>query len=137
MSKFVGTYNGTAQIPKSYLVGDNQTIVRGSALVLTSGKAVLAGDAAAAGTTLGFAMEAITTTTATATDKILVDVNPASVYNMAYSGTGTVVLGAAYDWKADGEFDVADTTGGYFVVVGNIGTATADVMMANRFIQVG
>jgi len=139
MSKFVKALDGTTQLPQEYLVNDNQTIVRGSALVFSGGKVSLAGDAAAAGTTAGFAMEAITTTTATADDKILVDINPNSVYRMSYLGTGTPVIGGHYDWYSDGVFDVADTTGGYFTVYENIDTTakTADVLMGNRANYIG
>lgn len=136
-AKFVRALDGGAQMPMSFLVNDTQTIVRGSVLAISSGKVSLAADAAAAGTIAGVAMEAITTTTATAASIILVDVNPNSVYNMPHTGTATPAIGVAYDWYSDSNFDSDDSTGGYFMVIGNVTTTAADVMIGNRFNQIG
>ena len=136
-AKYVRDTQGGAQMPKSFLVNDNQTIVRGSVLAISGGKVSLAADAAAAGTIAGVAMEAITTTTATATDVILVDINPNSVYNMTHTGTATPAIGVAYDWYADATFDSDDSTGGYFMVDGNVTSTAADVLIGNRYNQVG
>jgi hypothetical protein len=137
--KYAQCLIGFGAVPKRYAVNDNQTIVIGSPLVFSGGKLSLAADAAAVTTVAGFAMEAITTTTAAATDIIAVDVNPFSVYNMPYLGSATPAVGVAYDWYSDGVFDSDDSTGGIFMVVGNVDTtaSTADVVMLNRFICAG
>lgn len=138
-AKYVKALLGFGQVPQPFLVNDNQTIVIGTPLAISGGKVSVAADAAAAKTLAGFAMEAITTTTATAADEILVDVNPFSVYNMGFTGSATPAVGVAYDFASDGVFDADDTTGGYFMVVGNVDTTadTADVVMINRFIVAG
>lgn len=136
-TKYVRDIMGGGQLPVEFLVNDTQTIVRGSVLAIATGKVSLVGDAAAAGTVAGVAMEAITTTTATAADKILVDTNPNSVFNMTHSGSATPAIGVAYDFVSDGVFDSDDSTGGIFMVVGNVATNTADVMITNRYNQIG
>lgn len=139
-AKFVKALNGLGQMPVPFLVNDNQTILRGYILQISSGKVSAAADAQAAGTVAGVALEDITTTTATDADIVLVDVNPQSVYNMDWTtaSTNTPAIGAAYDLGANaGVFDVDDTSGGYIRVVGNVGESTADVMVDNRFNNVG
>ncbi|HYD91736.1 MAG TPA: hypothetical protein VEA37_09655 [Flavobacterium sp.] len=132
---YKGSLNGTAPIYRPFPVNDSQTIKAGDIVVLATNKASIAADAAAAGTVLGIASNAITTTTATATDLVYVDINPASIYEMPYIGTGTVAIGNSYDMGAAAyQFDADDTTGGYIKVVGNIDTTAkkADVILGNR-----
>ena len=139
-AKFVKALNGLGQMPVPFLVNNNQTILRGYILQISSGKVSAAADAQAAGTVAGVALEDITTTTATDADIVLVDVNPQSVYNMDWTtaSTNTPAIGSAYDLGANaGVFDADDTNGGYIRVVGNVGTSTADVMVGNRFNNVG
>lgn len=138
MSKTVvykGSLDGSSPIYKEFPVNDNQTIKSGDIVILSSNKASICADAASAGTVLGITNKAITTTTAATTDIIPVDVNPNSIYNMAYIGTGTVAIGAKYDMgTAAYAFDSDDTTGGFIQVVGNIDTTAkrADVLLTNR-----
>lgn len=139
-AKFVKALNGLGQMPVPFLVNNNQTILRGYILQISNGKVSVAGDAQAAGTVAGVALEDITTTTATDADIVLVDANPQSVYNMDWTtaSTNTPAIGAAYDLGANaGVFDADDTSGGYIRVVGNVGESTADVMVGNRFNNVG
>lgn len=114
---YVGSLNGTGPIYKPFQVNDSQTIARGDVVVLSSNKASVAADAASAGTVLGVSNTAITTTTATTDDIIYVDVNPASIYEAAYTGTAPVV-GNKYDFgTAPYTVDGDDTTGGFLQVV--------------------
>jgi hypothetical protein len=102
---------------------------------LATNKASIAADAAAAGTVLGVSNTDIVTTTATASDLVAVDVNPASIYEMTYTGSATPAIGNKYDMgTAAYQFDSDDTTGGYIQVVGNVDTTnkTADVILCNR-----
>jgi len=119
-----------------FLVNDNQTIVRGYAVVFSGGKLSAAGDAPAAGTVAGVALEDIVTTTATATDIIAVDVNPASVYRMLYIGSATPAVGTAYDIGTNaGTVDADDSTGGIFTCMGDVDTTNkyADFLVKNRY----
>ncbi|RAV22208.1 hypothetical protein [Paenibacillus contaminans] len=130
-----GSLNGTDQILREFPVGDSQNIKRGDIVVLTSNKAVIAADAAAAGTVLGVSDTDIVTTTATAADVIKVDINPASIYRAAYIGAATPAIGNKYDMGgAAYQFDADDTTGGWIQVVGNVDTAAkeADIILTNR-----
>lgn len=133
--KFKGSLNGTGPIYREFAVNDSQTIVEGDIVVLSSNKVSIAADAAAAGTVLGIAAGSITTTTATASDVIKVDINPASIYRSTYIGTATPAVGNKYDMgTAAYQFDSDDTTGGYIQVVGNVDSTNklADVMITNR-----
>jgi hypothetical protein len=132
---YAGSLDGSSPIYKEFPVNDSQTIKIGDIVVLSSGKASIAADAAAAGTVLGVSNTAIVTTTAAATDVIRVDVNPNSIYNMAYIGTGTVAIGTKYDMGAAAyQFDSDDTTGGYIQVISKIDTTLkrANVLLTNR-----
>ncbi len=130
---FKGSLNGTSPIYRYFPVNDNQTIYAGDIVILDTGKASIGADAATA--VLGVSNTDIVTTTAAATDIIAVDINPASIYEISYTGTGTPAIGTKYDMgTAAYEFDVADTTNGYIQVVGNIDTTNkvADVILCNR-----
>lgn len=130
---FKGSLNGTSPIYRYFPVNDSQTIYAGDIVILSNGKASIGADAATA--VLGVSNTDIVTTTAAATDIIAVDINPASIYEISYTGTGTPAIGTKYDMgTAAYEFDVADTTGGYIQVVGNVDTTakTADVILCNR-----
>lgn len=130
---FKGSLNGTSPIYRYFPVNDSQTIYAGDIVILSNGKASIGADAATA--VLGVSNTDIVTTTAAATDIIAVDINPASIYEISYTGTGTPVIGTKYDMgTAAYEFDVADTTNGYIQVVGNIDTTNkvADVILCNR-----
>jgi hypothetical protein len=113
-----GSLNGTSPTYRYFLVNDSMTIVAGDVVVMNTGKLDLAGDAAGVGTVVGVAAEGIVTTTATAADKILVDINPAIIYKAPYTGTGPAVVGTKYDMGTAGyEVDLDDTTGGYMQAV--------------------
>lgn len=130
---FKGSLNGTSPIYRYFPVNDNQTIYAGDIVILSNGKASIGADAATA--VLGVSNTDIVTTTAAATDIIAVDINPASIYEISYTGTGTPAIGTKYDMgTAAYEFDVADTSGGYIQVVGNVDTTakTADVILCSR-----
>lgn len=132
---FKGSLNGTAPIYKEFPVNDTQTIYQGDIVILSSNKASICADAAAAGTVLGVSATDIVTATATADDVIKVDVNPASIYEAVYIGSATPAIGAKYDMgTAAYTFDSDDTTGGFIQVVGNVDTANtkADVILCNR-----
>ena len=130
---FKGSLNGTSPIYRYFPVNNNQTIYAGDIVILDTGKASIGADAATA--VLGVSNTDIVTTTAAATDIIAVDINPASIYEISYTGTGTPAIGTKYDMgTAAYEFDVADTSGGYIQVVGNVDTTakTADVILCSR-----
>lgn len=130
---FKGSLNGTSPIYRYFPVNDSQTIYAGDIVILSNGKASIGADAATA--VLGVSNTDIVTTTAAATDIIAVDINPASIYEISYTGTGTPAIGTKYDMgTAAYEFDVADTNGGYIQVVGNIDTTNkvADVILCSR-----
>lgn len=130
-----GSLNGTGQILREFPVADSQTIYRGDIVILDTGEAKIATDAASAGTVIGVSNTDIVTTTATAEDVIKVDINPASIFRMSYIGSATPVIGAKYDMGAAAyQFDADDTTGGYIQVVGNIDTTAkeADVILCGR-----
>lgn len=132
---YKGSLDGSAPIYKQFPVNDSQTIKAGYVVVLSTNKVSVAADAAGAGAVLGVSATTLTTTTATAADVIKVDVNPNSIYSAPYIGAGTVAIGNKYDLGANaGEFDSADTTGGFVQVVGNIDTTNkrADVSLNNR-----
>jgi len=131
-----GSLNGTGQILREFPVNASQTIERGDIVVLSSAKASIAGDAAAAGTVLGVSdTDIVTTASPATTDVIKVDVNPASIYRMKFSGSATPAIGAKYDLATAAYiFDTDDTTDGYIQVVGNVDTDAdeADVILCNR-----
>lgn len=132
--KYKGSLDGSAPIYKQILVNDNQTIFSGDITVLSTNKASIAADAAAAGTVLGVSATSIVTTTATADDSILYDANPNSIYRMNYTGSAPSI-GMKYDLGAAAyQFDTADTTGGWIQVVGNVDDTDkfADVILTNR-----
>ena len=132
---YKGSLNGTAPIYKEFPVNNSQTIYSGDIVVLTTNKASIAADAAAAGTVLGVSATDIVTVTATAADVIKVDVNPASIYEAAYIGSATPAIGNKYDMGAAAyQIDADDTTGGWIQVVGNVDTTNSvcDVILTNR-----
>ncbi|MFT9498252.1 hypothetical protein [Anaerosolibacter sp.] len=132
---YKGSLDGSGPIYKEFPVNNSQTIYEGDIVVLTSNKASIAADAAAAGTVLGVSATDIVTTTATTADVIKVDINPNSIYEVKYEGAGTVAIGNKYDLAtAAYTFDSTDTTGGYIQVVGSIDTTNlkADVILCNR-----
>lgn len=132
---YKGSLNGTSPIYKEFPVNDSQTIYAGDIVVLDTNKVSIAADGAAAGTVLGVAATDIVTTTATDEDVILVDVNPASIYQAPYTGTATPAIGNKYDLgTAAYEVDADDTTDGFIQVVGNVDTTnkTCDVILCNR-----
>lgn len=132
---YKGSLSGTGQILREFPVNDSQTIYRGDIAVLSSAKASIAADGAAAGTVLGVSDTDIVTTTATAADVIKIDINPDSIYRMTYTGSATPAIGAKYDvGTAAYTFDSDDTTGGFIQVVGNVDTIAkeADVILTNR-----
>lgn len=138
---YKGSLNGTAPIYKVFQVNDSQTIYGGDMVVLDTGKASIAADAASAGTVLGVSATDIVTTTATSADIILVDVNPASIYEAPYTGTATnFAVGAKHDMgTAAYEVDADDTTGGYIQIMPqpdgsayNSDKETVDVILCNR-----
>lgn len=132
---YKGSLDGSGPIYKEINVNNTQTIKKGYVLQLSTNKASLAADAQAAGTVLGPAAGAITTTTATTADKIKYDSNPNSIYSMPYIGSATPAIGNKYDLGATAdEFDADDTTGGWIQVVGNVDTTNkrADVILTSR-----
>lgn len=140
--KAVRYLDGGTSRPVEFLVNDSQTILRGYLLQVTGGKVSVCGDAQGAGTVAGVAMEAITTTTATASDTVLVDTNTQAVYNAPYTTASTAdcAIGTAYDLGANaGTVDADDSTGGYIRCIGNVDTTnnTADFMLDNRVNNVG
>lgn len=127
---YKGSLNGTGPVLKPYEVNANQTIYTGDIVVLSTNKASVAAAEAAAGTVLGVA-----NSDSTAGENVFVDINPASIYEMAFTGTGTPAIGNKYDLEtAAYVFDVTDTANGYIQVVGNVDTdnGVADVNLCNR-----
>jgi hypothetical protein len=133
--KFKGSLNGTAPVYRPYPVNDSQTLYSGDVVVLSSNKISAAADQAAAGTVMGVCNTAIVTTTATATDLVAVDINPASIFEMVYSGSATPAIGEKYDFAtAPYTLDSDDSNSGFIQVVGNVDTTnkTVDVILTNR-----
>jgi hypothetical protein len=133
--KIMGSLDGTSPIYREFPVNNSQTIKKGDIVVLSSNKASIAADAAASGTVIGISATALTTTTATAADLILVDVNPATIYKMSYTGSAVPAVGDKHDMgTASYQFDSDDTDGGYIQVVGNVDSTNkyADVILCNR-----
>jgi len=140
--KAVRYLDGSGPHVQEFLVNDTQTILRGYILQLTGGKVSVAGDAQGAGTVAGVALEDITTTTATASDKVLVDTNPNTVYKALYTTSGSTdcAVGSSYDLGANaGVVDADDTTGGYIKCVKSLDTTNnyAEFVISNRFNNVG
>jgi hypothetical protein len=132
---YKGSLDGSAPVYRYFPVNDNQTIYKGDIVVLNTNKVTLAADNPDAGTVLGVSNTDIVTTTAAATDLIAVDINPNSIYSMAYSGNATPSIDAAYDLATPGNvFDADDTDNGFIIVVGNVNkpTGRADVILSNR-----
>lgn len=136
-----GSTNGTSPIYKRVPVNASQTIYKGSIVVKSTGKASAAADAASAGTVWGVAAEDITTgVSVTAADTVLIDVNPASIYEMPFLTSGTKKsfddedIGTLFDLGADAyTLDPDDTTGGFLELVDyNNQRIVASVLIANR-----
>ncbi|PWV90258.1 hypothetical protein DFQ01_14434 [Paenibacillus cellulosilyticus] len=121
-----GSNNGTSPIYRQVPVNASQTIVKGSIVVKTSGKASVAGQAAAAGTVWGVAAEAKTTGgSVTASDVVTIDVNPDSIYEIPFATGGTKTsftasdIGTVFDLGSNAyTLNPDDTTGGYLEVTG-------------------
>lgn len=125
-----GSLNGTGPVLKEFEVNDAQTIYTGDIVVLFSNKVSIAADGASAGTVLGVAAS-----DSTDGEDIKVDVNPATIYEMSFTGTATPAVGGKYDLAtAAYVFNADDTDGGYIQVVGNVDTDNdvADVILCNR-----
>jgi hypothetical protein len=104
-------------------VGDNQTIVAGDLLCISSGKAVKASETVHT-LVIGIAMQDITTTTASATDYInVLIINEKTVLRFTYDPGSKTSLAAAdmfgtlFDIDADQEVNLDDTTNGFLLVV--------------------
>lgn len=131
---YKGSLNGTAPIYKEFKVNDTQTLYEGDVVVFSSNKISAAADAAAAGTVAGVCATPITTTTATDTDVVKVDVNPESIYSIIYTGTAPTI-GTKYDFgTAPYTLDGDDTTGGFLQVIGypNTTALLVDILVTNR-----
>ncbi len=122
---YSGSLDGSGPILKDVPVNINQTIVKGSLVVKTTGKASVIGDAPSAGTVWGVAYQAITTGgTVTAADVIKIDVNPMSVYEMPHNTTGSKTtltasdIGSVFDCLNAYSADLDDTTGGVLELMG-------------------
>lgn len=120
-----GSNDASSPIYRYVPVNANQTIVKGSIVVKSTGKASVAADAAAAGTVWGIAAEDVTTGgSVTAADVVLIDVNPGSIYEMPHNTTGTKTtlsnsdIGTAFDLINAYTADLDDTTGGFVECVG-------------------
>ena len=121
------------------MVDDSQTIAIGDLLQIesTAGKLELA--VAASTSIVGIALEAITTTTATAADVIPVALVRGQVVRVdVYQGGGKDTFDqadfylTAYDLEDEVSIDPNDTTNGMCYVVANDQTAdTADVIFAD------
>jgi len=137
--RYKGSLNGTSPIYKYYKVNDNQTLYQGDVGVFSSNKITAGADAASAGTVAGVINTPIVTTTATDTDIVAVDINPASIYEIVYSGTATPAIGSKYDFDtAPYTLDSDDTTGGFLQVVGYPDTTNSvvDIILAGRMFGV-
>lgn len=131
--------NNNDVIIRHLLVDDSQTIAIGDLLQIesTAGKLELA--VAASTSIVGIALEAITTTTATAADVIPVALVRGQVVRVdVYQGGGKDTFDqadfylTAYDLEDEVSVDPNDTTNGMCYVVANDQTAnTADVIFAD------
>ena len=131
--------NNNDVIIRHLLVDDSQTIAIGDLLQIesTAGKLELA--VAASTSIVGIALEAITTTTATAADVIPVALVRGQVVRVdVYQGGGKDTFDqadfylTAYDLEDEVSIDPNDTTNGMCYVVANDQTAnTADVIFAD------
>ena len=134
-----GRGNNNDVIIRHLLVDDSQTIAIGDLLQIesTAGKLELA--VAASTSIVGIALEAITTTTATAADVIPVALVRGQVVRVdVYQGGGKDTFDqadfylTAYDLEDEVSIDPNDTTNGMCYVVANDQTAnTADVIFAD------
>jgi len=124
---YAGSIDGSAPVIRNWPVNVSQTIVKDSVLVVATGKASVAAAEAAAGTVLGVARTAVTTTTSVDADDIVeVDINPNSLYRMGWYGTSKTSLdredvGTLFDLSASDAYNVAldDTSNGYFEYYGD------------------
>jgi hypothetical protein len=119
--------SGSGVAPTAVIrVNDNQTLVKGHLLIISSSKASKSGAAPTADTVLGVAEESITTTTATNADQIrYIPAHADVVYRVQYLTSGTKTsftdadLGTAYDINATShKLDPDDTLGGFLELVG-------------------
>jgi hypothetical protein len=132
---YKGSLNGTAPIYREYKVNDSQTLYQGDVVVFSSNKISAAADEASAGTVAGVCASPITTTTATDSDVVKVDINPASIYEIVYDGTATPAIGTKYDFDtAPYTLDSDDSSSGFLQVVGYPDTdnSVVDIILCNR-----
>ncbi len=141
MSRFIRSRTNVDNQPisRTLPVGDSQTIAVGDLVQIdaTSRKLVLA--VAASTTIVGIAEQAITTTTATADDKIIVTLIRDAVVRLDVDQTGTKTSFAttdkyttAYDLKDETSVNPDDTTGGMCYVQDYDNTNhTVDVIFAD------
>lgn len=123
-------------VVRHLLVADSQTIAIGDLLQIASASGKLEVAVAASTSIVGIAQEAITTTTATATDIIPVALVRGQVVRAAVDQTGTKKTFdqadyylTAYDLKSKTAINPDDTTGGMCYVVDSDSDAdTADVI---------
>ena len=94
---YKGSVDGSHQKYEEWLVNTSQTITAGSLVVANTGKLTAAAAGFSTNSIVGVAVSAITTGgSVTADDKILVDVNPNSIYEMTYTASDPT-QGTAYD----------------------------------------
>jgi hypothetical protein len=107
---YKGSTDGTFQKVESWLVNASQTITKGNFLINSSAKASVAAASLAAKSIIGVSLHAITTGVAvTDTDRVLVDVNPNSIYEMDYTGSAPT-QGSAYDLSDKITLNQGDTS---------------------------
>lgn len=132
-------FEGQVPTYRRVKVGLNQTITAGDVLAVSGGYAVVAAAGAAAGTILGVAEEAVTSTTAGVKD-VRVNVSPYGVFEVNYTGATKTFLAdtdlydTAFDLNATADgINLDDTLGGFCRVIGydNI-KKTAHVIIGNR-----
>jgi len=124
---FAGSIDGSAPVIRNWPVNVSQTIVKDSILVVSSGKASVAAEAAAAGTVLGVARTAKTSGTAVDADDIVeVDVNPNTLYRLGFSGATKTTLartdvGSLFDLTSSNAYtvDLDDTANGFLEYYGD------------------
>ena len=123
---YAGSINGTPPVLKPWCLNASQTVVAGSIVVINGNKLDVAGDAASAGTIAGVAQTAHTSgTSVDATDYVMVDVNPHSLYRMPFIGSSKTSLtledvGKKFDLGANAyTADLDDTTGGFLLYRGD------------------
>lgn len=136
---YKGSLDGSAPIYKVVPVNASQTILKGSIIVKSTGKASVAASAAAAGTVWGVAnYDKTTGTTVTATDTVFADLNPNSIYSFPYVGTTKTSLtnsdiGTKFDVTNAYTVNLDDTTDGFLECVGfDNAKKTIDVVLKNH-----